>query len=428
MLSVDIIFSLPFSLLYLLPHSPDSILNNRRQKLQILHLLQSIFNFSTLALEAFIQGKIAFFDAQVGENMCEIRAHKNFTLANDILHNSHKKSILIMQLNMFTSKKKHLGLLISEWESKIIQIGFHNKDLDNNETLTAFIERSNVFFQLDEDSVYIITCYFLSHFCVRENGLPVSINYNFIQKTLSVSKYQAKRLAQKYQIIVSKLGVNFVLDFLKSTEGFSQYLDLFPLVNKIADDNRVVLPCLFTSEILLKRSFDEKTPILVIIRRRRKYGGIIDVICAPIIHHHDNKFKILATPIDSNKLFIVMSGDIIYENETSNENWMVYADRLINSFAIYLLANMASHPQYSGSRLYHLKDDPFSEHTSIEYINLIAEYRQKILFLRKQASILGCNEEFPQTLLLCHIYAGTFIEEISKAKHRYNCEINIFQN
>lgn len=428
MLSVDNIFSLPYSTLYLLPHSPNTILNNRQQKLQLLHLVKSIFNFSIIALDAFKQGQIFSFDAQVGENMCEIRAHKNFTLANKILNSTNKNSALRIHLSTFIEHKSHLELLIAEWENKIIQTGSHNKDLDGNETLQAFLDRTKVVFQLDEDSVYIVTCYFLSYFCVRENDLPVSINYGFIKRELNVSKYQAKRFAQKYQIIVSKLGINFVLSIIKRTCEFSQYLELFPLVNKVSDDNRVVLPCLFTSEILLKNSFIEKRPILIIVRRQSRQDGIIDIICAPVIHDNEHNFITLAMPIDSKKLFIVMLGDVIYENESNNESWREYSTRLVNSFSIYLLANMASHPQYAGSRLHHLKDDPLLECALIEPINLIADYRKKIFFLREQANILGCNEKFSQTILLRHIYASTFIKEISKVKHKYHCAFNIFQN
>ena len=49
--------------------------------------------------------------------------------------------------------------------------------------------------------------------------------------------------------------------------------------------------------------------------------------------------------------------------------------------SMYLLANMASHPQYTGSRLHLLKDDPFGafRHKCIDFIK---KHRQKIISLK----------------------------------------------
>jgi len=428
MLNVGNIFSLPYSIIYLLPYSPDTILNNRQQKLQAFHFIQSIFNFSIIALETFIQGNISAFDAQVGENMCEIRAHKNFTLVSKTHTSVEKDCEIRQQLKKFISYKEHLGFFISEWESKVIRIGSHSKDLDDNEDLHTFLERNGVFFELTEDSIYIITCYFLSHFCFRENGLPISMNYDFIKRELHISKYKAKRLTQKYQIIVSKLGVDFVLGVAQSIENPSSYIELFPLVNRVSDDNRVALPCLFTSEILLKHCMLEKKPIFVVIRRQRRCGEIIDIICVPIISNDEQNFIMITTPVELNKFCIVMSGDVLYENNSIDEDWRIYAKRLISSFTTYLLANMACHPQYAGSSLSHLKDNPFNECLSLNHTGLIKEHLQKINDLRKQALILGCTKKFPTTLLLRHIYASTFRDEIDKIKREHGCMLNIAHN
>lgn len=424
MLTVETIFSTPYSIFYLLPYSVNTILCNRQQKLQNLHLLKSILNYSITALESFTAWNLSDFDAQVGENMCEIRAHKNYYLSRKIYTSNSACCQVRKQLEDLKNTNILLEHLLADFENRVNRISSHNKDLDNDEELQFFLERNNLFFKLNEDVIYIIACYFLSHFCIRQDGLPIAINYSFIQRALNISKYKSKRLVQKYQIIMTQLGIHFVTNIASHIEQSSDYLQLIPLVTQISDDNRLALPCLLTSEILIAHCLEEQTPLLMTIFRKMASGQLIDIIYYPIIASNERKLIPMPQSINTPSFCIVMRGDVIYD-ENSIEDFDSYVKRISPHFLTFFLANMASHPQYTGERLAHLKDDPFISLNIPKNTDFMMSHQQKLLELKKCASIYGCCKRFPNTLYLRHIYAGTLNDEIEKLNREYSEPIHM---
>ena len=65
----------PLSIVSLLPYTEDSQLIDKQQKLADLYLLREIVNIALQALPSFLNADIKAFDAQLGENLCQIRAY-----------------------------------------------------------------------------------------------------------------------------------------------------------------------------------------------------------------------------------------------------------------------------------------------------------------------------------------------------------------
>ena len=100
---VQKIFNRPWDILYLLPYTSSFKLTNRQQKTQDLLLVKNIINISIFALESFLDGTLPDFDAQVGENLCQIRAYKNIHLAKFWLDDpENKNKLIIRDAQLFT--------------------------------------------------------------------------------------------------------------------------------------------------------------------------------------------------------------------------------------------------------------------------------------------------------------------------------------
>lgn len=73
------------NIINLLPQKSDSLLINRKKKLSILTITSILVELSIEAIESFINRDFHKFDAQVGENLCQIRTCKILSLATKTL-------------------------------------------------------------------------------------------------------------------------------------------------------------------------------------------------------------------------------------------------------------------------------------------------------------------------------------------------------
>ena len=286
------------NILSLLPYSEDSQLINKNQKLTDLYFIKSVVDISLMALENFIEGKLVLFDAQVGENLCQIRAFKIIQLANNYLSSLETKQEIITEISHIKSYKNKLEEVIIQWESAVSHAFSYNKSLDSHETIGSFIERNDIGLDVKEDCLFIITCFFLAHFSFRDEGLPVAINLNFVSRELHVSKYKSKRLIHKYQVLVCELGCRAIITASKTMTDNFKYFDILPQLYKVSDESRAVLPCYITSEVIFNYSIKKKTPIILIVHRiNHTTGKVEDVICFMLVGN--NKDGLELVPVEN---------------------------------------------------------------------------------------------------------------------------------
>ncbi len=172
MTSMDAIFSEPCSLLYLLPYTGQSQLVSKKQKLDDLYFIQTVVGFTIVALETFLSGDLVAFDAQVGENLCQIRAYKTLLLAREYLDSDTKKSELLQKINQIKLHQTKLSQTICDWENAIYKAKSYCKNLDGHESIEHFLKRHDLYFYLDEDDVFLASCFFLTHFNIRDDNIP----------------------------------------------------------------------------------------------------------------------------------------------------------------------------------------------------------------------------------------------------------------
>ena len=166
------------NILSLLPYSENAQLVNKHQKIDDLYFIKAVVDFSIMALKHFLAGDLIFFDAQVGENLCQIRACKILYLAKKWLYNPSSKEEFTQEIKLFKAYKSKLEVIIFEWENAIKHSSSFNKNLDGTENINDFFTRHELFFDLSDDFIFIITSCFLTHFNIRDNNIPVVTWFN----------------------------------------------------------------------------------------------------------------------------------------------------------------------------------------------------------------------------------------------------------
>ncbi len=413
------------NILSLLPYSVNAQLINKHQKLDDLYFIKSIIDFSINAMELFLAGKLMLFDAQVGENLCQIRAYKILNLAKKWLHSPVTRSQFSQEIELFHKYKEQLEHVIFEWENAIQHSKTYNKNLDSKENINDFFARQNLLIPLHDDFIFIIVCCFLSHFNIRENKIPVAINLEYISREFHISRYRSKRLTHKYQQLVCTSGCNFIIKIAHELPTRYGFMNILPALYRIADEDRAVLPCYTVSEVILYHSIKEQLPILFVthqLTEQKKHRDNNKVIYF-LLTKTKNGNELILVPKENYLLqhCMVVSGEVHYQEDSPFESPHEYIDRVLRQTPLKLiLANTASHPQYSGKKLEALRNNPFQLMESNDDMENIKMHEHNLLNMQQFALDSGCSKHNPSLFFLRHIYSSTVNEEIEQLKKNYS--------
>ena len=415
--------TLPYSILTLLPYSENSELLNKHQKLDDLYFIKSVVDMGISALDNFTNENLTLFDPQVGENLCQIRACKTIELAKKYSKSPLLKDELSKTVNVFREYKNKLAAVIVRWEDLISHVSSYNKSLDAREHIDTFLNRHELYLELSEDIVYIISSYFLTHFSIRDNGIPSAMNLNFISRELHISKYRAKRLTHRYQVILCKLGCDFIIEIAGNLPSESGYSVMLPHLYRLSDENRAVLPCYITSEVIFHHNIQEQIPVLFIVNRVNHLDPMTgDCIYFTLMGKKNEFGYTLISPSEHLSQFcMVVFGEAQLDKSDLNYSVREYIDLVLTETPLKLiLANTASHPQYSGKQLAEFRENPYSILNSVEEeAHNIRHHAETLINMQQFANQFGCTKERPTTFLLKHIYASSIKIEISELNKKY---------
>lgn len=419
MKDIEAIFNKKLSILFLLPYSEDSELTNKHQKLDDLLFIKAVVKFAIVTLNRFVSGMLSDFDAQVGENLCQIRAYKILQLSHKWLISAEKRHIFSEKINDLIRYKEKLNQIIRDFKDAVEHSFEYNKDLDEVEHINDFLERNRIFLELDKDLIFIVACGFLTHFNIRREKIPIAIDLKSIAKEFSISKYRSKRLTHKYQIIVTKFGCDFILKLSKDFLPNFGYLEVLPALYKVSDEDRVVLPCYIASEVIFLHAIKQNVPILFIVKIKIE-SEVMGAIYFLLKGNEKSGFSLEPHENYSSQFCMIVSGETEIIYSLSTESLKNYTMHVLSLTPLSLiLANTAMHPQYTGKRLSLLRDNPF---LLIKMENSVIDYgihELKWLAMKNFASQEGCSKERPGTFFLCHIYANKVGEELNKLHLEY---------
>jgi hypothetical protein len=419
-----------FSNLDLLPQKQDSILTDRKNKIQLLLLAKKITALSIEALELFIKKKLSSFDAQVGENLCQIRAYKILLLGKKFLSNQvpHIENDL-ENLKVLYEK---INPLIYKMENFNNRETCYNEFLDRKELVNLFFKSNDIYLFLSTDTMFLIFSYFLSISCIRKDRTPLAIDYSKISIDLEISKYLSRKITHHYQKKLSQLSSNFLLDISNEMPCIYDLPLIMPLMLKTTDENRSILPCYGATLTILNHMIYQELPLLVITERKIKKTIKTDKIAFLFLGNKKLK-KFLLTDYDKNinSPCMIIRGEAIDENIKNPENLSAYAEKFLNTgINNILLGNTSMHPQYSGKNLFFIKENPF--HHLLGEINdftlgSIKKLESSFIFHKKEALRLGCCKENPKLFHLTHVFCNILSQEFKENKTHFYAKLKKIQ-
>ncbi len=401
----------PYSIIHLLPYSESRVLNDRNQKKSEIQLIKTIILVSITALKHFLKGDLSEFDAQVGENLCQIRAYKNIKVAQLWLESEKKSRDLTQLIQQLKTYYKKIKQFIVEWGLLIKQTKHYDAELDKSETIRFFLLKNDLNLDLPEDIVYLISCFFLTYFSVRVENIPLAIDFKRIALKFNVSKHRAERLTHRFQLIASKLGCDFILNIASELPLKKRYSNVLPTLYLLSDVDRTVLPCCLVSEIILAHCINKKIPVLILFNR-------VQLETKELIYFLLEGEDYITFTED--KPCLVILGDNLSTKKTS-EDYINYLND-INPIEL-ILANTATHPQYAGNRLSSLSNNPFL--SLFDKSNDDATFfSNRLITLKELASKFGCSKQFPLAFFLRHIYSSKLSVEFNKLQLMVETEIH----
>jgi hypothetical protein len=198
-------------------------------------------------------------------------------------------------------------------------------------------------------------------------------------------------------------------------------MELLPLLYKIADEGRAVLPCYIVSEIIFNHAIQEKIPTLLIANR---FDGSseqpYDVVYFLLQGNDNYEFSLIPCKPPLSQHCMVVSGEVYDNAMESNESSNDYIYRVLSDSPLKLiLANTAIHPQYSGKLLEQFRDNPFHAIQSDGNIPVLSKQEIELTDMQQFAQTIGCSKQNPTTFFLKHIYANTINNEINKLESNY---------
>lgn len=387
-------------LVQLLPQSPQTLIANNKQGMDLLVLYQYFLEQSIQVFEYILNDEWWAFDPQVGENQCQIRAYQIFLLSQNL--REEKKEI---RTKYKEAKSLYIDLIILKNQ--------YNNDKKNyfspKITLDTFLMNKNLVFIIHEPFFYLIQCRFLTIFGEKDaNDMYMSMNYDKIGRELNISKTISRKIVHKFQSYVSKKSCEFVLFLLNRMNGLMRLKGVISLLYQHDEEGRAVLPLYFTTLILMQ-DFIENS------------GSLIIDVKDSWSNHKKYYFRVM-----NNKFFY---GSAIDSSETENcivlkskthldliQKEAFFIQSISNHFKLILLSNEAAHPQYPGKRLQNKKSNPFHKLVidDVKLLTKIQHLNCHFIKMQKMAEILGCSQSNPSLLFIEHIFCSTLKKEMSR--------------
>ncbi len=372
--------------------------------------LIEIFSFWKQSIEQFGEKNFIKYDALVGENACHIRAFSLLTIFHKKKHDQK-----------FQETLHHLSSVLSKTINTLTTTNIQKSD--EKIAVREFLQNNNLLFDLPQnylfDIKYIIDSFLLT---ITKESLP-TIALTLSEKTSyqpvrdwGFAYNRAQYLVHNTQKVLSALSCEYIItesNHLPNT-GLKHMLHI-----KKDSHGRSFIPQFFTAKVLFLRALNNKTPLLFKIKRHHNLNPIDTLTIMFTTSKDGSDFTICEHPLKKNTPVILVEGVINYESTPeSNEE---YKNRLLSSSILsVLLANFASHPQYSGD----LKQlpPPFAEaHALMKQKELcthtIVMEQKDFEYHKKYANDHGCSLEKPSLLFINHMYldvAENHVDEHSR--------------
>lgn len=399
----------------LLPQSKTSLLRDRSAKLIMFSFLNKALVEMRVALKSFfIERNLTAFDPHVGESCCQARAYK-------LLLMSSKLYLLDLEASMILG---HIDAIFERFnsftEERLAEVcNFKTVSLVN------FIHQLEIDFCFSEDIYFLYVAFFLTKF--KKNLSPVDshIDYQFLCGNLEISRKFSIKLIRFYQIEISKISCKFICALAKEVND--ELIDLLLLSYRVDDNGRKVLPSFLLTKIILRHLEINNRPIIVRIDR---FVSNLHIDSIYIYYSHKTgelDLQSIEKHIKSrNKLCICVHGEITCIDKLESRQEYLKRFRRVGIINI-LLANMAKHPQYSGTNLELFRENPYHAitRTAGYHKGMLVRSEAELINMQNIALKIGCCEERKHLFFTKHIYCDN-ISSVVNCAFSENREKNEF--
>lgn len=394
------------SLVELLPYSKDIQLSSLVGRIRVLHVLIFICQSAQAAIRCFLAKEYNNFDAQVSENLCQIRAYQLIQL---IQNEDNNNELLVLSKHLDEILKKQIALLDEYKSYQNKRPSCYIKNIDQSLSLLDWMIINEFNLLLTDRDYFLIQTFILSKY--KTLGLYETsyiMDYDRLCLDLKIpSKTYIEKVIHCFQRNISKQSCKFIFQLLTYVNINKYHMYLLNALYFNDEVGRHVIACYEVTKIILQHLFVSKNDIKIkVFRLSETEKDSFEFILKPNIVKNTYVYNPNETNVDGGGLMI-FTGIVNYKNKI-NESKISYIKRFLEEgFENIILANMAQHPQYSGRQLSDKKENPYHGLILDEYqensSDFLHESQEKFCSHKETSKKIGCCSENSSLFLLTHV-------------------------
>jgi len=396
-----------YSLTHFLPYAESIRLNSLSERLRVLRVLAFFSQSTYAAIQDFISGKYDNFDAQVSENLCQIRAYQLIQLSME--SNEHSKSALMLLARRSKEVELKCQHLFSEYTAlRHTRPSHYTKQIDEAITLQAFLENENIEVSFSEVAFFLVQAFVLSKYkLVGDYEISYGMDYDTLCNEIGVpSKTYVRKIVHLLQRNLSKESCQFIFKLLFDLNATPAHINLLRSLYFQDEVGRNVISCYEVTRVLLQHALQTHKQLQIIVKRisRTETDAITFYLKTSM---SNDTFSIIPNDSPGNAAVMVFSGISRYD-ESLTESKEQYVERFLDAgIENIILSNMAQHPQYAGLLLNDKKFNPYQGLNKnvlpSEFVDYINESEKQFLKHKYLSAQIGCNEKESSLFLLTHV-------------------------
>lgn len=389
-----------YEIIQVIPMNKDTLLTSNHSIKRIVNLTIFIFQKIIDSSNKLSLKKLSCFDAQVSENLCQVRAYKLLFFYDKI--ENHDFSCFIYKIKQ---KLEHAKKLLIDFEN-------NNRNWRNgNWTVGEFLNENNFNMTLPRVIFVIFQLYILSEYkLLGKYGISNGINYEKMSIESGVfSKTLIRKFSHRLQKNISYLSVQYLLGQAKKSGEIKKIL--MESLYKIDEVGRHLMACYEVTKLILEAS--------------KNYDRVIRIKVFRNIEGEEEEFSFLLLSKKYSCQYGKFDGCfrgpaltfVGVCNPNTHESREEYIERFIKAgFEDIILLNMAQHPQFSGRLLKEYKINPYKTVRGLKSScanDYVKKSESSFLVHKTYACKLGCSIENKSLFFLTHVYFSEETENIN---------------
>jgi hypothetical protein len=396
--------------LVFLPYSKKHELKDLNSKHRLMKLLEYFCKISKKTIKCYFYGEYRYFDPQVGENLCQIRAYQLYSIFNESLDMAKEIALFSIRLQEFHDKCEQLLEKLNSLKTK--RPSHYLNDIDKHTTVEEYLERNQLNIHLTDNIAFLIQSYFLTIYkIIDEHEICYGVDYNELSIDLNItSKTFIKNLVRHNQIKITESSSKFLSSLLLNTNAEPALVYLMHSLHFKDQDGRHVFGCYEATRLILDHAFKTGRPVCIIVKRNSEtMSDELVFYLKPDNNLGKYTVQFNASYDKPNILITGVTRYSHYINETAEE----YVRRFLNvGFENIILANVAQHPQYPGISLDKFKYNPYlavnTDRLTPSYKNYISNAERNFLKHKHLAAEVGCMPDNASLFLMTHVRSTSY--------------------